>query len=122
MYQQKTYSLTDIVNKIGNWYNKLTLAQQAVVIVAAVAVLREIAPKRNYYYSEPKLLPAPRKDFSETTKKLTLKKQGYVCKICKKLSKHWDFHHKFGRSNNRPFNCEALCPACHAENTRKKSF
>ena len=116
MYQQKTYSFTEAVNKIGNWYSNLTLAQQAVVIVAAVAVLREIAPKRNYYYSEPKPLPAKRRDFTELTKKFTKMDQGFVCKNCKKPPKFWEFHHIDGnRSNNKPSNCEGLCLDCHAE-------
>jgi len=56
MFPQKTYSLTDIANKIGNWYFNLNVIQQAVVLVAAGLIIREIAPK-NYYYSAPK--PAP---------------------------------------------------------------
>ena len=120
MYPQKTYSLTEAVNKIGNWYSKLSFAQQAVVLVGAVVVLREIAPKRNYYYSDPKPLPAPRKDFPETTKKLTKIKQGFVCNSCKKPPKFWEFHHIDGnRSNNKPSNCEGLCLDCHADKHRK---
>ena len=35
--------------------------------------------------------------------------------------KLWDYHHIDGdRSNNRPSNCEALCPYCHAEKTRNR--
>ena len=56
MYPQKTFSLTEAVNKIGNWYFNLNLAQQAVVMVGAALILREIAPKRNYYYSNPKTI------------------------------------------------------------------
>jgi len=64
-----------------------------------------------------------RKNFSKLTKKLTLLKQGFLCNWCKQPSKHWDFHHIDGnRSNNRPSNCEALCPVCHTEKTRKRRF
>jgi len=123
MYLQKTYSLTDLVNKTVNWYFNLNVIQQAVVLVGVGLIIREIAPK-NYYYSAPKPVaipvPIPRKDFTESTKKSTLSYQGFVCNSCKRPSKYWDYHHIDGnRSNNRLGNCEALCPACHAEKTRK---
>jgi len=126
MYTQKTYSLTDIANKIGNWYFNLNVIQQAVVLIGVGLLLREIAPK-NYYYSAPKpvsiLLPMPRKDFSESTKKYTKFMQGYLCNNCKTRPIHWEFHHKDdNRSNNSPSNCEGLCLDCHAEKHRKPKF
>jgi len=129
MYPQKTYSLTDIANKIGNWYFNLNVIQQVAVLLGVGLILREIAPK-NYYF-KPKLIPInysqlkplPRKDFSESTKKSSLAYQGFVCNSCRRSSKFWDFHHRDGnRSNNSPSNCEALCPACHADKTRKRRF
>lgn len=64
--------------------------------------------------------PKKRRVFSETTKRTALFRQGFACNMCKKPSDLWDYHHIDGdRSNNWPFNCEALCPNCHARKTRK---
>jgi len=64
--------------------------------------------------------PKKRRVFSETTKRTALFRQGFTCKMCKKPSEHWDYHHIDGnRSNNCSINCEALCPNCHAKKTRK---
>jgi len=61
----------------------------------------------------------PRRDFSESTKESAKFWQGYVCNRCKQPTEIWEFHHIDGdRSNNRPSNCEALCPNCHAKKTR----
>jgi len=62
-----------------------------------------------------------RKEFSESTKKDVLLRQGYRCNSCKMFLAERDFHH-FNRntSDNRSSNCEALCPNCHARKTRKK--
>ena len=63
----------------------------------------------------------PRRDFSKSTMESTKFLQGYVCNRCKQPTDLWEFHHKdWNRSNNRPSNCEALCPNCHAKKTRKK--
>jgi len=60
-----------------------------------------------------------RKSFSELTKQMTLIKQDFCCKDCKKYSEVLEFHHKNGdRSDNRPSNCEALCPTCHRKRHR----
>ena len=118
MYPQKTYSLTDVVNKVGNWYLNLNLVPQLAVTVGVAAVLAELAPKNNYSYSIPKLIP--RKDFGESTKKYILARQGNVCNSCKNSSKFYDFHHIGRRDDNSASNGEALCLECHAEKTRKR--
>ena len=121
MYPQKTYTLTDIVNKAVNWFNNLTPNQLVLLTVFGALVLSEYAPRNNsyYYFSRPK--PLPRKDFSESTKKFTRIKQGNVCNRCKKSTDIWDYHHMDGnRSNNRQSNCEGLCPYCHAKITRNR--
>jgi len=120
---QKTFTVTDIFNKATNWYFKLNLGQQLFVLVGVGLVLHEIAPKRNLYFSTPKLKPKPlpRKYFSESTKKKFTKFfQGYVCKDCKKPPVFWEFHHIGDRSNNSASNCEGLCPNCHAKKSIEK--
>ena len=62
-----------------------------------------------------------RKQFSKLTKQITLKKQKNRCASCGKKSKLWDYDHIDGdRTNNEISNCQALCPNCHANKTRKK--
>jgi len=118
MYAQKTYSLTDVVNKVGNWYFNLNVIQQVAVVGVVGIVLAELSPKNNYSYSIPKIIP--RKDFSESTKNYILARQGNVCSSCKNPSKFYDFHHIGRRDDNSASNGEALCLVCHAEKTRKK--
>jgi len=122
MYPQKTYSLTDIVNKISNWYFNLNLIQQVVVLVGVGLVLREIAPK-NYYF-KPKLVPnnyfqlkpLPRKEFTDSDKKTTRIYQNYRCDECHQFNANLQYHHKDGhRWNNDISNCQGLCPNCHAK-------
>ncbi len=118
MDTQKTYSLSNIVNKVGNWYLNLNVIQQVAVVGVVGIVLAELAPKKNYYYSIPKIIP--RKDFSESTKNYILARQGNVCNSCKNPSKFYDLHHIGRRDDNSASNGEALCLECHAEKTRKK--
>ncbi len=116
---QRTYTVTDIFNKATNWYFNLKPLQQFVVLAGVVIVLAELAPK-NYSYYQPKPKPIPRNDFTDTTQKDTAIKQGNACNSCKEATDYMEFHHIDGdRSNNRPSNCEGLCPACHAIKTRK---
>jgi len=79
--------------------------------------------KPGYYYPAfAYTQPKKRNDFTESTKKDTLFRQGYRCAMCFQLSQLYDFHHKDGnRSNNQPANCEALCPNCHRKMHRKRS-
>ena len=65
--------------------------------------------------------PAKRRTFSKKTKQLVLLVQNHRCNMCGRVLKHADFHHIDGdRSNNNLWNCEALCPNCHAKKTRKR--
>jgi len=63
-----------------------------------------------------------RKQFPKLTKEKALENQQNRCRLCGKKSKVWDFDHIDGdKANNDISNCQALCPNCHAEKTRKKS-
>jgi hypothetical protein len=60
-----------------------------------------------------------RRSFPESVRQQTKRDQNYKCAICKKGAGVWDYDHIDGnRSNNRPNNCQALCPNCHAKKTR----
>ncbi len=120
MYPQKNYSLNEILDKTLNWYFNQHIVVQAGILLLAAKIIRDHSPPV-YYTPKPKAIP--RKDFSDSIKKSTLMIQGNVCNSCKNSTIFWDFHHKDGNSsNNRPSNCEALCPNCHAEKTRKSKF
>ena len=61
-----------------------------------------------------------RRGFSTSVKEQVLKKQGHRCNICNRLLNVVDYDHKNGdRSNNDISNCQALCPNCHTEKTRR---
>jgi len=63
----------------------------------------------------------PRKDFTKPIKKRILVVQNNKCNYCKKVLDVANFDHIDGdRSNNSFFNCQALCPNCHAKKTRRK--
>jgi len=60
-----------------------------------------------------------RKGFTQLIRSNILKKQDNKCDHCRKILTVVDFHHKNGdRSDNRQRNCQALCPNCHAIETR----
>lgn len=60
-----------------------------------------------------------RKSFAQLVRTNVLKKQDNKCDHCRKNLTVVDFHHKNGdRSDNRQKNCQALCPNCHAIETR----
>ena len=81
----------------------------------AIAVLRVIEKSMSK--------PKARKSFPKPTQKISLSEQKNRCNICGKKSDIWDFDHIDGdRSNNNMWNCQALCPNCHAEKTRKRKF
>jgi len=62
-----------------------------------------------------------RRYFSRLVKQKVLIRQDFCCNLCLKPLDNADFHHIDGdRSNNNIWNCEALCPNCHAKKTRKK--
>jgi len=63
----------------------------------------------------------PRKDFPKLVKQQVRVWQNNRCNSCKKVLDVANFDHIDGdRSNNSLFNCQALCPNCHAKKTRKK--
>jgi len=65
--------------------------------------------------------PQKRKRFSKRTKKSVLMCQNYLCRICGVYLEFPEFDHIDGdRSNNSFFNCQALCPNCHAKKTRRE--
>jgi len=114
MYPQKTYSFTDVVNKVGNWYFNLNVIQQVAVAVGVGYVLAELAPKNYYSYSTAK--PPRRQEFSESDKKTTRYHQWFRCDECHQFSPNLQFHHKDGNNwNNDISNCQGLCPNCHAK-------
>ena len=62
-----------------------------------------------------------RKEFSEQIKKWVLALQNYKCNNCQRVLDVTNFDHIDGnRANNSYFNCQALCPNCHAKKTRRK--
>ena len=63
----------------------------------------------------------PRKRFSKATKTWTLIIQNFRCRNCNSSLDFPEFDHiNDDRSNNLYWNCQALCPNCHAKKTRKK--
>jgi len=63
----------------------------------------------------------PRRGFSKYVKKQILLLQGNRCNYCYIILDLVNYDHIDGnRSNNLFFNCQALCPNCHAKKTRRK--
>ena len=63
----------------------------------------------------------PRKDFSESVKKRVLVLQNQRCNYCDRILDMVNFDHIDGNSSDNSFyNCQALCPNCHAKKTRRK--
>jgi len=63
----------------------------------------------------------PRKDFPKSVQKWVLVSQNHRCNKCGRVLSEVNFDHIDGnRSNNVIWNCQALCPNCHAKKTRKK--
>jgi len=125
MYEQKTYTITEIGNKFLDWIDSFSLTQQLFAIGAVFYTLDKLSPKKEFYDIPitPKPKPVPRKYFSESTKRFTRFIQRYVCNSCKQSPRNWEYHHRDGNhSNNSPGNCEGLCLDCHAEKHRKKLF
>jgi len=62
-----------------------------------------------------------RKKFSKRTRSARLLLQNNRCMNCGYSLDVYEFDHIDGnRENNSLFNCQALCPNCHAKKTRKK--
>ena len=63
----------------------------------------------------------PRRGFSESIRKQVLAVQNYRCNYCQRVLDVSNFDHINGnRANNSYYNCQALCPNCHAKKTRRK--
>ena len=63
----------------------------------------------------------PRINFPKKVQKWTLLVQNNRCNHCQRVLDVANFDHIDGnRSNNSLFNCQALCPNCHAKKTRRK--
>jgi len=66
-------------------------------------------------------LKKSRKGFSVSVKKRVLAVQNHRCNYCYRTLDMVNFDHIDGnRSNNSFYNCQALCPNCHAKKTRRK--
>jgi len=62
-----------------------------------------------------------RKGFSVSVKKRVMAVQSHRCNYCYRILDMVNFDHIDGnRSNNSFYNCQALCPNCHAKKTRRK--
>ena len=65
--------------------------------------------------------PTKRRRFTKSVMIKTLNLQKKRCKICNNTLKECDFDHSDeDSSNNSLSNCQALCPNCHAEKSRRK--
>ncbi|MGB6532101.1 MAG: HNH endonuclease signature motif containing protein, partial [Candidatus Nitrosopolaris sp.] len=85
-----------------------------IVVLAIIAAVWKLK-HRGRKYKE-------RHDFSESVKEKILEKQHHRCANCKRLLNVVDYHHRNGdRSDNTQSNCEALCPNCHTDKTRRSA-
>jgi hypothetical protein len=92
----------------------LTTGQQKAFAISLVVFALAIL-----YRASARLKTKSRLSFPDGVKEIVLRKQKYRCAICKEKLELYgrDFHHKNGnRSNNRPSNCQVLCPQCHRRN------
>jgi len=63
----------------------------------------------------------PRRGFSESVKNQVLSLQNNRCNYCQRMLDVANFDHIDGnRANNLFYNCQALCPNCHAKKTRRR--
>ena len=61
-----------------------------------------------------------RRAFTKETKELVLRRQNYLCNICRTSADNWDFDHIGSRGDNSASNCQALCLDCHRDKTRRE--
>ena len=114
LQQQLAYSQEGISQTTNNNNNKNenSVILLIIIIGGIIFLIYKEFIKRYGKHRERRYFPA---DIKEDTKR----KQHHKCAICKRGTSIWDFDHKDGnRSNNRPSNCQALCPTCHAKKTR----
>ena len=116
MIVEKTYTISDLVNGVFNWINRLDTKSFLALSIIFGWIISENSPS-GYY----KPRPLKRKDFAESVKAEILAKQGHRCNSCNRVLNVVNFDHMDGnRSNNDVSNCQALCPNCHAKKTRRK--
>lgn len=92
----------------------LTTVQQKAIAISLVFFALAIL-----YHGSARIKKQNRLSFPGGVKEVVLRKQKYRCVVCKEKLELYgrDFHHKNGdRSNNKPSNCQVLCPQCHRRN------
>ena len=105
-------------NLINTLLNKLLqadfffLSMFLTITITGLVILKSYKKSRRVRSKE-------RRGFTRLIKCSVLKRQNYKCGHCRKFLTAVDFHHKNrDRSDNRERNCQALCPNCHAIETR----
>jgi len=74
------------------------------------------------YAFRPDLVKKRRRNFSKATKKRVLQLQANQCNVCGNLLDIKEFDHINGNPfDTSLFNCQALCPNCHARLTRMRA-
>jgi 5-methylcytosine-specific restriction endonuclease McrA len=92
----------------------LTTGQQKAIAISLLFIALAIL-----YRGPARIKKQNRVSFPGGVKTVVLRRQKYRCAICKEKLELYgrDFHHKNGdRSNNKPSNCQVLCPQCHRRN------
>ena len=85
-----------------------------ILLIIIGAISRKVKKRRKGKHRE-------RHGFSDSVKEDILRKQNHRCAQCNRVLNVVDWHHKNGdRSNNKESNCQALCPNCHADITRRR--
>ena len=92
----------------------LTTGQQKAIAISLLFIALAIL-----YRGQAHIKKQSRVSFPGGVKAVVLRRQKYRCAICKEKLELYqkEFHHKNGdRSNNKPSNCQVLCPQCHRRN------
>jgi flagellar biosynthesis/type III secretory pathway M-ring protein FliF/YscJ len=85
-----------------------------IIVIIIGAISRKVKKRRKEKRRE-------RHGFPDSVKEDVLRKQNHRCVYCNRVLNVVDWHHKNGdRSNNKESNCQALCPNCHADITRRR--
>jgi K319-like protein len=85
-----------------------------IILVVVLVIIRRLTHRGRKYRE--------RHDFPDSVKENVLRKQNHRCANCKRLLNVVDWHHRNGdRSNNKESNCQALCPNCHADISRRRN-
>jgi hypothetical protein len=94
-----------------DWVGPFVISVSVVIIIAAIA----------WKITHRKVKYKVRQAFPDYVKEKVLEKQHHRCADCNRVLNVVDWHHRNGdRSDNREFNCVALCPNCHAITTRRR--